>query len=159
MRHALVLNRMYWQPLLGGGEHLRTIATPDTNMLVLDRQIAVLRDPLGRCDAVITREPLLVQMALQVFECQWGSGRPVSRGNDALIMEHDVLGLLLDGATDVTTARWLHDDDPGQSAGSSPGARCRRLSACGRRRPPWSANVVCLHAAYIRLRAMIIHLW
>jgi hypothetical protein len=104
----LPLARFYWQPLLDAGVQLATASDVVPKLLVLDRELAVLEDPSGAFDAVVTRDPDLIDEAVRSFEAYWDTGRSVATADERSALERQVMELLLDGATDQVAARRLH---------------------------------------------------
>lgn len=102
------LRELYWRPIVEAGDQVRTIEGLPPKLLIIDRQIAVVESPGGEFDALVTREPLLLQVMLQTFEILWAAGRPFRSAEASGLLEREVLELLLQGATDAAVARALY---------------------------------------------------
>lgn len=101
------VRQLYWQPVIAAGDEVRVAAQQLPKMLIVAGHVTAVADPSGRCDAIVTRDPLLIDVARQSFEIVW-SGAPDFKPTDAArLTENQVLTMLLEGATDADVARAL----------------------------------------------------
>lgn len=102
------VREVYWHPIVSAGDDVRVTAETHPKLFLAVGRFAVLQDPSGECDAVVTKDELLMEVARQAFESIWASATPFRAADARDLLSRQVLGLLLDGESDATVAKRLY---------------------------------------------------